>query len=425
MTYRARAQSLVLFVGDLAALIVALWVAIAIRALSIPSLSLLATHLAPFSIVFVLWLGIFFIFDLYGNHTMFARTRMPSTILRAHAINSVLAIAFFYFIPYFAIQPKTILFITLITSFGIIIVWRRYLVEYLPRGRRERVAVLGSTEETATLRREFAANSRYNFIVVDAQNPSELPSEPVNYLILDLSDPAVTPMLASLYPLLYRGVRFLNIVDVYEDVFGREPLSHVNEEWFLKNISSHSKPVYDTLKRILDISISLVLGVCALALSLIVIPFIFLLDGLPITITQERVGERGKVFGIRKFRSMREGQVTGIGRFLRRTRLDELPQLVNVLRGELSLVGPRPEMPQYANIYREQIPFYDIRHIIAPGLSGWAQIYHEQHPHFAPELESTEDKLSYDLYYIKNRSFWLDIVIVLKTIGTLLRVSGK
>lgn len=425
MTHRARTQSLVLFVGDLAALVVALWIAIAIRSFSLPTLSLLATHLTPFSIVFALWLGIFFIFDLYGNHTMFARTRMPSTILRAHTINSVLAIAFFYFIPYFAIQPKTILFITLITSFGIIIAWRRYLIEYLPRGKRERVAVLGSTNEASALRREFAANSRYNFLVVNAENPSDLPSEPVNYLILDLSDPAVVPMLANLYPLLYRGVRFLNIIDVYEDVFGREPLSHVNEEWFLTNISGHSKPVYDTLKRLLDISISIILGLCALVLSLFIIPLVFILDGLPITIKQERVGQRGRVFNIYKFRSMRDGKVTNVGRFLRRTRLDELPQLLNVLRGELSLVGPRPEMPHYAELYREQIPFYDIRHIIAPGLSGWAQIYHEQHPHFAPELESTGDKLSYDLYYVKNRSLWLDIVIVLKTIGTLLRVSGK
>lgn len=411
--------------GDLVALVAALIITIAIRSLSLPSFELVATHLLPFSIVFALWLSIFFIFDLYGNQSMFARTRVPNTILRAHAVNSVLAIAFFYFIPYFAIQPKTILFITLVTSFGLIVVWRRYLVERLPRGRRENVLVLGKTAEAHALRQEFSSNQRYNFFVLEGEDLSQTANTQVSYVIFDPSEDSVTPLLNNLYPLLYRGVQFSNIADVYEDVFGREPLGHVHEEWFLTHVSGRAKPVYDTLKRALDIGISLILGACTLLISILLIPLIYIFDGAPITISQERVGRQGHIFRIRKFRSMRDGTVTAIGRFLRKTRLDELPQLYNVLRGELSLVGPRPEMPHYADIYREQIPFYDIRHIIAPGLSGWAQIYHDQHPHFHPELKATEEKLSYDLYYVKNRSLWLDIVIVLKTIGTVLRVSGK
>ncbi len=116
--------------------------------------------------------------------------------------------------------------------------------------------------------------------------------------------------------------------------------------------------------------------------------------------------------------------MTPIGSILRRTRIDELPQLWNVLRGDLSLVGPRPEFPQAVEAYTEKIPYYPMRHLIKPGLSGWAQLYGE-HPHHNIGIEETRNKLSYDLYYIKERSFFLDVYIGLQTIKTLLSRSGR
>ena len=122
---------------------------------------------------------------------------------------------------------------------------------------------------------------------------------------------------------------------------------------------------------------------------------------------------------------MNDGQVTGIGRILRKTRLDEIPQLWSILKGDLSLIGPRPELPDYVAIYSQEISFYDIRSIIPPGLSGWAQIYHDNHPHHETAIDQTKEKLSYDLYYVKNRSLWLDLTIYLKTLKTILLVKGK
>ena len=116
-------------------------------------------------------------------------------------------------------------------------------------------------------------------------------------------------------------------------------------------------------------------------------------------------------------------RVTKVGNFLRRTRLDELPQLWNVLRGDVSLIGPRPEFPKAVEHYADKIPYYNIRHLIKPGLSGWAQIYGE-HPHHGLEIETTQNKLSHDLYYVKHRGIILDIIIGLKTIRTLLSRSG-
>ena len=114
-----------------------------------------------------------------------------------------------------------------------------------------------------------------------------------------------------------------------------------------------------------------------------------------------------------------------MGKFLRKTSLDEFPQFWNVLKGDLSLIGPRPELPALAKSYAEKIPYYNVRHLVRPGLSGWAQIYHEKHPHHGLDTEETKNKLSYDLYYIKNRSFLLDIKIALRTLKTLVSIAGK
>ena len=171
--------------------------------------------------------------------------------------------------------------------------------------------------------------------------------------------------------------------------------------------------------------------------SLLVYPCVFLCikleDRGPVFYRDIRIGLGGKIITILKFRSMSVGIVpeigkkveTRTGRFLRKTRIDELPQLINVLRGDLSLIGPRPEQPKLVESYIHSIPFYDIRHLITPGLSGWAQIYHDNHPHHDLDISATKEKLSYDLFYLKNRSIILDIIISLKTIKTMLLSKGK
>lgn len=120
-----------------------------------------------------------------------------------------------------------------------------------------------------------------------------------------------------------------------------------------------------------------------------------------------------------------KNKVTRVGAFLRKTRVDELPQLWNVLRGDISLIGPRPEFHDAVQQYGQQIPYYNVRHLIKPGLSGWAQIYHDNHPHHGLDVDATAEKLSYDLYYIKNRSIVLDAIIALKTLKTLILSRGK
>ena len=225
---------------------------------------------------------------------------------------------------------------------------------------------------------------------------------------------------------------------MYESLYGKVSLQFVKYSWFLENVRSKPHLLYDTLKRIMDICISFVLGI----FSLIVYPFVYIAlkieDGKELFSVQERIGKNNKLIKMLKFRTMtfandggkwqtegKQNKVTRVGAFLRKTRIDELPQVSNVLKGDISLIGPRPEFIDAVNKYSQQIPFYNVRHLIKPGLSGWAQIYQEDHPHHGIGMELTREKLSYDLYYVKNRSIILDLVIGLKTIKTLLLNKGK
>ncbi|KKT36458.1 MAG: Exopolysaccharide biosynthesis polyprenyl glycosylphosphotransferase [Candidatus Nomurabacteria bacterium GW2011_GWB1_44_12] len=258
-------------------------------------------------------------------------------------------------------------------------------------------------------------------------------SEGVTSVVIDLKHEKADAILPSLYNLIFSNVRFLDMYKVYEEVFDRVPLSLVGYNWFLENISFSPHTMYDTLKRMMDVAIASALGI----VSLIFYPFVFvaikLEDGGPVFITQERIGAGNRIIKLWKFRSMRgsdagkwvtegDDRITHVGKFLRKSRIDELPQLWNIIRGDLSLIGPRPDIVAMGKKLADELPYYTVRNLIKPGLSGWAQIKQD----IAPQsLEETRERLAYDLYYLKNRSFILDLTIALKTMKTLLSRTGK
>ena len=443
MAISGKKEPVILFIGDTVFFLLALWLTLLVRYTSVPDGTLWFEHLVPFSFLFAIWALVFFIAGLYEKHTLILKSRLPSIILRAQVINSGIAVIFFYFIPYFNITPKTNLFIDIVFSFGLIYLWRVYLVSFLGFKRQEKALLIGSGEEMKELKNEVNENPKYGlkFISsldlnkVDAIDCNEevlntVYSQSVSTIVIDLRNDKVAPMLPHLYNLIFSKVRFIDKYKVYEDIFDRVPLSLVNYNWFLENVSSGVHSTYDFLKRVMDISISLPLGL----ISLLVYPFVYIAikldDKGSIFFKQDRVGKGGKIVKIIKFRTMSEKSedatqyVTRAGEILRNTRIDELPQLWNVIRGDLSLVGPRPEIPALAKQYEKEIPYYNIRHLIKPGLSGWAQIHQEKPPKFDIGFDETKTKLSYDLYYIKNRSFMLDLKIALQTIKTILSRSG-
>lgn len=448
MSISNRKEALVLFVGDVTLLIAALWLTLLVRYAELPDATLFVGHIVPFGILFLVWVVNFFIAGLYEKHTLLLKSRLPNILLNTQIINSVIAVLFFYFIPYFVIAPKTNLFIYLVISSVLILGWRIFGVPAFGFRKKQKAILIGSGEEMRELRDEVNGNPRYSLVFFSSVDLSELSgidfekevlntiySESISTVVIDLKDERAEPILPRLYNLIFSGVRFVDKYKVYEDIFDRIPLSLVGYNWFLENISSASHMGYDALKRIMDIAVGITIG----AVSLIVYPFAYIAikldDGGPVFFRAERVGRNNRAIYLIKFRSMgttsagggieAAPRITRVGAFLRNTRLDELPQLWNVLRGDISLVGPRPETPALVKLYEKEIPYYSIRSLIKPGLSGWAQIYHQEHPHHGVAVSETKVKLSYDLYYIKNRSFLLDLKIALKTIKTFLSRVGK
>lgn len=428
MKLNGQKTAFILFVGDIFFLLLALWLTLLVRYAAWPTQELLLQHLAPFSLIFVSWVIVFIISDLYRKPTALFRRQLPQLILRAQVINTIIAIAFFYFVPIFGITPRTNLFIYLIISFILIVSWRTFVRYYKGSGRRLNIIFICGGAEAEEIKHELRSNDRYGLAVRERSELTALPHD--NSLIIVFNPYQAGAETVPMPQLLMQGVAFINVHDLYEDIFERIPISILDDQWFLENISSRSNIAYDVFKRFFDLVVALGLGI----ISLIFYPFIAvaikLEDGGPIFYSQERVGRGNQTFLITKFRSMsmesdlHDRHVTKVGRFLRKTRLDELPQLWSVITGRQSLVGPRPEQPDYVSTYKSDIPYYDLRHMITPGLSGWAQIYHDNHPHFAADGGATKEKLSYDLFYIKNRGIILDLIIGLKTLRILLGSKG-
>ncbi len=443
-------EPLILLLGDVFFFLVSLWLALFFRNLSIPSQEFFVTHLEPFGFLFVVWIAMFYIAGLYEKHTLLLKSKLPSILFNVLVANSAIAVVFFYLIPFFGITPKTILFIYLLVSFFAILFWRMYGYFFVGVQKVDNALIIGSGEEMRELMTEVNENPLYNLRFISSidldrvedsafwdEIVSRIYAENISIVAIDLANEHVTPVLPHLYNLIFSKVQFVDMHKIYEDIFNRVPLTLLKYNWFIENISTAPRVTYDALKRIMDILISIPL----LVVPILTYPFAAIAmkieDRGPVFIFHERVGKNNQLIKIAKFRSMSgddQGvygangatnlKVTKVGKFLRKSRLDEFPQLWNVLMGGISLIGPRPELPSLVKKYEEDIPYYNIRHLIKPGLSGWAQIYQENHPHHGEAVTETKEKLSYDLYYIKNRSFLLDLKIALKTIKTLLSRVG-
>ena len=230
------------------------------------------------------------------------------------------------------------------------------------------------------------------------------------------------------------GVRVLELSSFYERAVGQLRLDSLHASWLIFGDGFRQGFTRAFVKRLFDVLASSTLLLLAGPVMLATTVVIALESGFPILYRQERVGQSGRLFNVVKFRSMRrdaeidgtprwavsnDDRVTRAGRILRRLRIDELPQLINVLRGDMSLVGPRPERPYFVDQLARDIPYYAVRHSVKPGVTGWAQVRY----HYSASLEDSVQKLQYDLYYVKNHTLFLDIVILSETVGVVL--SGK
>ncbi|KKW45406.1 hypothetical protein A3C21_01675 [Candidatus Kaiserbacteria bacterium RIFCSPHIGHO2_02_FULL_59_21] len=454
MTLVPKQEYLVLLIGDAGVFGLSLWATLALRYLELPSVELYARHLVPFALLFVAWIAVFFLAGLYGRHTRLFRSRLPLAIFYTQIVNVLLAALFFFFIPAFGLAPKTILVLYLLVSFALIYLWRVSVFTRLPTllaGRKPRGVLVASGPDARALAEEVANDMRYPFEFAHVIDTARVPPHEVieracrlaaeddmTFLVVDFSDKAFEAARPIIYDAAFRKKRFVivDIVELYQEVFDRVPLSLVRYEWVLASLNSSR--AYAFVKRIVDVAGAVILGLVSLAAYPLVALAIKLDDGGPVFIDQVRVGRFEEPITLVKFRSMTGNdrgeygaggrtalKVTRVGRFLRNSRLDELPQLWNVLKGDLSIVGPRPEFPSLAREYSAKIPYYNARHLITPGLTGWAQLKHDMHPHHGTDIAETKAKLSYDLYYLKRRSLLLDLFIILQTIRIMLTARGS
>ncbi len=434
--YSGRGRFIIAF-GDAVLFYVALFGALFIRYNINLNKAIVIDHLIPFSLLFVLWGIVFVIGGLYEKHVRVLKNRLPSTILRVQGINSVIAVVFFYAIPYFGIAPKTTLFIFLVLSFVLIVLWRLY--GPLLFGQKAQQAIfIGSGIEFNELISELEKNTGYPVFPVRSINLDThgvgiahamfeaIKGHPdATVVVADLSDRRLESLLPHIYTLVSKGYIYLEINKLYEEVFQRLPVSLLDDRWLIQNVSLLPHHLYDILKRIVDTVCALLLLIITAPLYLLVYVLIAFDDEGPLFFTHERIGQDGKRISIVKFRSMNDRkEITRVGAWLRKFRIDELPQLISIVRGEMSLIGPRPEIPALVEVYEKQIPYYALRHIVKPGLSGWAQIRQKTPPKFGAEIDATTQKISYDLFYIKHRSFVLDILIALQTIRELILSKG-
>lgn len=252
-----------------------------------------------------------------------------------------------------------------------------------------------------------------------------------------ISDGMTAELSNQLIRLLEQGVFIREYTQVYEELTRRIPVQHVEKDFYryFPFSRSNQNKLYLFFNRIFDIFLSLF----GLAVGLLFSPILLIGNLLgnrgPFFYSQKRVGKNGRHFRIYKLRSMirnaekdgakfaseKDVRVTKFGRFLRKSRLDEIPQFINVLKGEMSIIGPRPERPVFVKDLSQKIPFYEVRHLVKPGVTGWAQV----NAKYGSTQEDSLQKLQYDLYYIKHRSLFLDVTIIIKTLSTIIFFRGQ
>lgn len=441
----------ILVLGDVICFSVALWLTLLVRYLEWPGSERLDAHFAPFLTLSAIWLFVFYIAGLYDKHTVLLKKLLLSRIIYTQIANIVLAAFLFVVIP-FGIAPKTNLVIYLIVSIILITVWRLYLFNFFSPKNLRRAILIADGEEAIELADEINNNDRYNYSfvrIIDERAVIHTPDfenrlldlierENVEIIIANPHGEHIERIMPTIFNLAFLQFRFtfLDFYKVYEDTFDRIPMSSLRHDWFISHISQNGRPVYSACKRLVDIIGALILLVPFAIIFPLIAAAIKLGDGGSLFYVTERIGRFNQVVRIYKFRT-KNGHDSGadalkstlvdttVGSFLRKSRLDELPQLINVLQGDLSFIGPRPEMPALASVYDEQIPYYNARHFITPGLSGWAQIKDFDAPRGGVDTDRTRNKLSYDLFYLKHRSLILDVQIALKTITALIMRTGS
>ena len=381
-------MTLFLFLGDIITLYAALLLALIVRYGMGWYREFLDVHFAPFTVVFILWILVFYIAGLYDLRRLRNNLDFLKTLALTLVANAMIAILLFYLIPAFGIAPKTNLVI-FITAFAIIeVCWRRTSnALFASREAPNRVVLVGEGDSTDEIVKSVIENPQLGYAVVRRISDKDVYKRPAllqesirengaNVLAIPRHFKYQTDLALALYSFFGKGVLIVDITTLYEHILQKIPLADIEETWFIDNIEGVGR-YYDSLKRAAEFVFALVAGIILLPVELIIALLVKISSPGPAIYKQTRVGQNGKPFTLYKFRTMRradkngwldtdKARVTGIGKALRRTHLDELPQFINLLRGDVSVVGPRPDYIEFHKKLKDVIPYYSIRTIVKP-----------------------------------------------------------
>ena len=434
-------KSFLLFLGDVVALYAALLGALWLRYGMGFYAEFFRTHVGPFTVIFVPWLIVFYIAGLYDLRRLRNNLEFSKTLLLAIAVSGGIAIILFYLVPGLGIAPKTNLLLFLVVFVIVEILWRRIFNLLAGSGDApNRVLLIGDGALADEIETAIRESPQFGYAIAAnisaesaAHNPTLLETITdemgANLVVVPRHLKRDRNFAMSLYRLFGRGIIVIDLANFYELVLRKIPLADLEETWFMENIESAAK-FYDPMKRALELVAALLMFIVLLPLEILFALLVKLTSPGPAIYHQARVGQYGRPFMLYKFRTMRndaekngaqwatgthDARVTALGKFLRASHLDELPQLWNVLRGDISFVGPRPERPEFVEKLKVEVPYYEVRLLVKPGVSGWAQLNHRADL----TTDDVKQKLQYDIYYLKNRSAILDLAIILKTARSL------
>jgi sugar transferase (PEP-CTERM system associated) len=395
-------------------------------------------------------------FDLYDLKIFRSNIELCIRLLQSLGISSILLAVLYYLFPTLVIG-RGIFFISLAFTGAVIVTWR-IIYNHLLRTKQldQRIMIIGSGPLAKNIASEIVERMDTGFKVTGfiTQNPQRVgeklvsPSiigdqtqildiatrEKVDRIIVALEERRGKFPDGQLLECKMRGIAVEEGIEFYEHLTGRLQVESLRPSFLIFSDGFKKSRLTRWTKRVIEFVISFI-GLILLFPLILVISILIKIDSRgPVLYRQERVGERGKIFGLLKFRSMVENaetngpvwaekedkRITRVGRWIRKARLDEIPQMFNVLRGDVSFVGPRPERPYFVEQLRKEISFYDQRHSVKPGVTGWAQIKYG----YGASKEDALEKLKYDLYYIKNLSTVFDLLIIFGTIKVVLFSRG-
>lgn len=407
-----------------------------------PTMEYLHKNFLLFSIVCPLWMLMFLTEGLYTLET-FNPGNLSLSLLRGTVFSALISLILHYLLPSFLdLSAQSIIAFALVVPYMLYFFRLMVLDLFSNQFLTREIVLIGSSStlelaQSETLKKPFLGYRIRAFLTPEEFGHRHHSfDEKVRLIAIERKVMKNKKLYRKVFSLLGSGVELMDLAHFTERVSGKIPIVSIDESWFIEHCGHRTSIEYDIGKNLIDRAVALLLMFLLIPVAIILIPLLLIIQGRPIFFKQVRVGLNNKTFTLYKLRTMitnaekngpewskpGDSRITPLGKFLRKSRLDELPQLYNILKGEMSLVGPRPERPE---IIKSQlapdIPYFNLRHLVKPGVTGWAQVCFR----YGFSKEDSREKLQFDLFYVKNRSLWLDILIIIKTIKTVLTGAGQ